>query len=206
MMIGNDTLAALTLIADERDRQIKVKGWTPQHDDDEHTDGGLALAAASYALHAVGKFATSRTVWPWDLKGFKPKDTRRDLVRAGALIVAALERVARIDAAARGQQWGPQVLSGCAVRASMQLNKANIPTGTMPLTAADVLRGPPTGPSVATLANEALELQRRQFMAAIDFAIQIDEGGDERLPGEFLKDWREGDVSAWPKFKGPVPW
>lgn len=35
------------------------------------------------------------TPWPWDAKWWKPKNTRRDLVRAGALIVAELERMDR---------------------------------------------------------------------------------------------------------------
>ena len=30
--------------------------------------------------------------WPWALNWWKPKDRRRDLIRAGALIVAELER------------------------------------------------------------------------------------------------------------------
>ena len=39
--------------------------------------------------------------WPhtWDASWWKPKDRRRDLVRAGALIIAEIERLDRLDAA-----------------------------------------------------------------------------------------------------------
>ena len=39
----------IDLIAEERQRQISVEGWTPQHDD-THTDNSLAKAAACYAM------------------------------------------------------------------------------------------------------------------------------------------------------------
>jgi hypothetical protein len=34
-------------------------------------------------------------VWPWSREWWQPKDRRRDLVRAGALIVAEIERLDR---------------------------------------------------------------------------------------------------------------
>lgn len=33
--------------------------------------------------------------WPWGSSWWKPKDPRRDLVRAGALILAEIERIDR---------------------------------------------------------------------------------------------------------------
>jgi hypothetical protein len=39
------------LIAAERERQVSVEGWTPEHDD-SHDLGELAMAAATYALWA----------------------------------------------------------------------------------------------------------------------------------------------------------
>lgn len=33
--------------------------------------------------------------WPWDFQWFKPSDDRRNLVKAGALILAELERLDR---------------------------------------------------------------------------------------------------------------
>lgn len=83
-------------IADERKRQIEVEGWTPEHDDKEHRGAGMAVAASCYALSAAGK-SNSRSQWPWSLSWWKPKDRRRDLIRAGALIVAEIERIDRAN-------------------------------------------------------------------------------------------------------------
>ena len=100
---------ALDDIAAERQRQISVEGWTPEHDDG-HKPGDLVQAAVAYAAHAaVGaqvaghRPETYQSVpppryWPWDREWWKPKDQRRDLVRAGALIVAEIERLDRAAA------------------------------------------------------------------------------------------------------------
>lgn len=90
--------AARDVVA-ERQRQVSVEGWTPEHDD-EHTEGEMALAAACYAL-AAGGYAKGKTppIWPWALAWWKPTHGRKDLVRAGALILAEIER---LDRAARG--------------------------------------------------------------------------------------------------------
>lgn len=92
---------ALEDVAAERRRQIEVEGWTPEHDD-EHREGELAQAAAVYALGAAyraqGFRATNvlrMVTWPWDNAWFKLKDQRRDLVKAGALILAEIERLDR---------------------------------------------------------------------------------------------------------------
>lgn len=86
---------ALRDIAAERKRQIEQELWTPEHDD-EHTGRDLAKAAACYALD------DSRN-WPWSWSWWKPKDDRSNLVKAGALIIAEIER---LDRAALGQQKG----------------------------------------------------------------------------------------------------
>lgn len=88
---------ALIEIATERRRQIEVEGWTANHDD-HHTRGEMALAAASYCLWSFPSRVTSdaaKQVWPWSDAWFKPKDMRRDLIRAAALIVAEIERLDR---------------------------------------------------------------------------------------------------------------
>lgn len=89
------------LIAEERARQVAQEGWTPDHDD-EHSDGQMAQAAACYALVAMeqvngeeGPFAPDPSMWPWDESWWKPKDEIRNLVRAGALIAAEIDRVQR---------------------------------------------------------------------------------------------------------------
>jgi hypothetical protein len=94
-------------IAAERVRQVAREGWTPEHDD-EHDAGELASAGACYAIHAacvlhpfdgngledIGEVPW----WPWDKSWWKPKDPRRDLVRAGALLAAELDRLDRAEA------------------------------------------------------------------------------------------------------------
>jgi hypothetical protein len=72
--------------------RISGEGWTVEHDD-EHTEGELAMAAACYA-------ANNTSMWPptWDFSWWKPKDRRRDLIRAAALIVAEIERLDRASA------------------------------------------------------------------------------------------------------------
>jgi hypothetical protein len=87
-----DTPASRDVLA-ERRRQIEAEGWTPEHDD-AHSDGSLGNAAACYA-------ATQRpdgmcpAYWPWKASWWKPNDRRSDLVRAGALILAEIERLDR---------------------------------------------------------------------------------------------------------------
>lgn len=79
----------------ERERQKLVEGWTTEHDD-EHNGGEIALAAAAYATwssYAPGDVA--QAIWPWNWKWFKPTNRRRDLVKAGALILAEIERLDR---------------------------------------------------------------------------------------------------------------
>ncbi|MDB5584836.1 MAG: hypothetical protein JWR80_10012 [Bradyrhizobium sp.] len=78
--------AAYEVLA-ERERQFSREGWTPGHDD-SHDQCEMAHAAASYALG-------NTLYWPWDMKWWKPADPRRNLIRAGALIIAEIERIDR---------------------------------------------------------------------------------------------------------------
>jgi len=97
---------AIELIAEERQRQIEVEGWTQEHDDDEHNDGDLAYAGAAYALADLYRRTTSKGCdptphcWPFERGWFKPtpNDRIRELVKAGALIVAEIERLQRLEA------------------------------------------------------------------------------------------------------------
>ena len=82
----------------ERLRQVDDEGWSPEHDD-QHTFGELAAAAACYC-HPEPCMDDTRGVpfsWPWDREWWKPTDRRRDLVKAGALILAEIERLDRIQ-------------------------------------------------------------------------------------------------------------
>lgn len=97
----NEIPSGADLITAERIRQVNVKGWTPEHDD-EHTEGQLAIAAACYAFDA-GSLPTidaKRFIndnWPWSKKWWKPTpdDTIRQLTKAGALIAAEIDRLQR---------------------------------------------------------------------------------------------------------------
>lgn len=82
-------------VTTERRRQIDVEGWTPRHDD-EHDDRSLAAAAACYANPGALRVPPQ---WPWDHRWWKPSDPRRMLVKAGALILAEIERLDRAAAA-----------------------------------------------------------------------------------------------------------
>lgn len=97
-------MSVIDEIAAERRRQIEEEGWTAEHDDTEHANGGLALAAHCYAEVAgdCGRSSPeeykSEPVpidWPWEDEWWKPKTPRRDLIRAAALIVAEIERLDR---------------------------------------------------------------------------------------------------------------
>jgi len=92
---------ALWEIRAERQRQVDDEGWTAEHDD-SHANEELALAACVYAMpreEANSKHSSGvpvwRVLWPWDAEWLKPTDRRRDLVKAGALIVAEIERLDR---------------------------------------------------------------------------------------------------------------
>lgn len=84
----------INLIEAERERQIYQEGWTEEHDD-KHVNNELALAAACYTVPDV----FSQGYWPptWDLSWYKSTTRIRDLVKAGALIAAEIERLKRIE-------------------------------------------------------------------------------------------------------------
>ena len=101
-------------VAGERLRQVRQEGWTAEHDD-RHEHGALASAAACYAHRAQFELRPKNEgkplpeldvdpivtdLWPWHGEWWKPKNPRRDLVRAAALILAEIER---IDRSAKGK-------------------------------------------------------------------------------------------------------
>lgn len=86
------TQAARDVLA-ERWRQRSVEAWTAAHDD-QYEDGSIAVAAACYALEHPGWRGFTHS-WPWADAWWKPKDRRRNLVKAGALILAEIERLDR---------------------------------------------------------------------------------------------------------------
>lgn len=109
-------------IAQERERQIKIKGWTAGHDD-THERGEMAMAAACYATPEllyrmdVSIVNAIQFVDPWPEDWDRPYDKRpypgngnfvgpntslsrakriRQLEKAGALIAAEIDRLLRL--------------------------------------------------------------------------------------------------------------
>ncbi|WP_025121765.1 MULTISPECIES: hypothetical protein [unclassified Serratia (in: enterobacteria)] len=96
---------AIAAVVDERLRQVNVKGWTPEHDD-EHVNDEIAAFAALYAMpEACRDWSAEETGygenWAEAIcpNGWAAKfgDRRRELVKAGALILAEIERLDRVS-------------------------------------------------------------------------------------------------------------
>lgn len=100
-------------ILEERNRQVAKEGWSDEHDD-EHNESELAWAACYYAcpqqptnldaeddteIDETPTHSVLEALWPpaWSGRHRKKrfKDRKRQLVVAGALIVAELERLER---------------------------------------------------------------------------------------------------------------
>jgi len=92
-LTGAASRAAADIIT-ERQRQITAEGHKPDRDDC-YSFGELALAAAGYAASAGGARSIGRQLFRWDNVHWKPSTPRRDLVKAGALILAEIERIDR---------------------------------------------------------------------------------------------------------------
>lgn len=92
------------LIAAERQRGIEKEGYDSAHDD-RHDRGQLTLAAIAYANAELEQVRrpdhdmdrVRRFYWPWEWCFWKPKDPVRNLVIAGALIAAEIDRIQRKD-------------------------------------------------------------------------------------------------------------
>lgn len=88
------------LIERERQRQVDVEGWTEEHDD-QHINGELRDAAICYAMVCDDRAGENAgDLWPWDVRiavgMWKPSDDPiRNLVKAGALIAAEIDRLQR---------------------------------------------------------------------------------------------------------------
>ncbi|WP_228273087.1 hypothetical protein [Acinetobacter radioresistens] len=100
--------SAIKDVINERQRQINQEFYSTKNDD-EYKQNELLRAAVCYAENVVRRgwvFDSSfgpdvyqeeevPDLWPWDLDFWKPKNPRRDLVRAAALIIAEIERIDR---------------------------------------------------------------------------------------------------------------
>jgi hypothetical protein len=106
----------IELIVEERQRQIDVEGYSEQHDL-QHDFKELTSAARTYIDAAIlttkskeignsGEASISwhkdnepfewkylKLGWPWEEESFKPTTPLKDLIKAGALIAAAIDRL-----------------------------------------------------------------------------------------------------------------
>lgn len=102
-MTTNSPPDGAQLIAAERDRQQTAEGCVAAHDDG-HDRRELLDAAACYMdpfLARPGLWGPGACPhgWPWDGDAWKPDaDPVRNLVKAGALIAAEIDRLLRLRA------------------------------------------------------------------------------------------------------------
>ncbi len=103
----------VTLIGEERERQIVQKGFDPEHDMELHSrNTELVEAAIAYARYAGSQIYAQNynahshewlehpREWPWDVNSWHPDpDPVRNLEKAGALIAAQIDvtRRARVE-------------------------------------------------------------------------------------------------------------
>lgn len=108
--IGADKIA--DEILRERKRQVVVENFS-RAADDLYIKGELPQAAICYLMNSIvwaqmlaaglsraqldAKSASAEApqMWPWSRRWWKPRGPRENLVRAGALIIAEIERLDR---------------------------------------------------------------------------------------------------------------
>ena len=96
-VVKSPSNAVQSVIA-ERQRHQSAEGWTPEHDD-QYSKSQLLWASSCYVLNAIHPFNRIPFDWPWTPEWWKPTNPRRDLVKAGALILAEIERIDRQESA-----------------------------------------------------------------------------------------------------------
>lgn len=183
----------------ERRRQVDAECWTPQHDD-EHDAGELAGAGAAYAAHASdalhpysqGDAFRDGTIppgWCWEPAAWKPSTARRNLVKAGALILAEIERIDRTgqDAPAPavddGEPASPEALQVCLILVGLE-------------------------PSLETIATWSTEQQRLALEWASATHFRASDNDDVVVPPrpDFLpKPWHGHDSHTGDIFSGRQP-
>lgn len=108
----NESQAAIDVLA-ERRRQIKAEGYDQAHDD-EHVNDEIAALACYYAMPPGAREWSAESTGYGETLGdailpdgwaAAAGDRRRELVKAGALIVAEIERIDRVKARAATPAW-----------------------------------------------------------------------------------------------------
>lgn len=112
-LLEHPTLQVMLKVLQERERQVGAEGFDTDHDD-QHKPYEMLYAAAWYMFSAaevahfsdtgkppVIKLLGAKGVlysmhWPWEASWYKPKSPQRDLERAVALGIAAMEHQSRL--------------------------------------------------------------------------------------------------------------
>lgn len=124
----------IELVAEERNRQIKVEGYTAEHDS-QHKVSELISAAIAYANSAIAyaifeenggetsfecvehTITELKKTFVWGTDAFKPKSCLSDVKRSAALLVAAIDRLQNIVPKNR---WRKNNLKSQRLRAGWQ--------------------------------------------------------------------------------------
>lgn len=108
MLIDTNVTNGVTLIAEERGRQVAQHGYSLQHDLETYrkTPGNMSVAAVCYATMAGSSDYTRNVLreikprfWPWSVEDWKPgadnthQSRIKELTKAGALIAAEIDRL-----------------------------------------------------------------------------------------------------------------
>lgn len=201
---GTETSSGAGLIEQERQRQIEKEGWDSEHDDD-HEYGILAKAGALYAMEAykLQMHECQRLSheapdgWPWDEDWWKPSPNPiRNLIKAGALIAAEIDRLIRagIDPELR-PEWptsAPKIASApsnqdAPVTSPVAGEEGKGETADIALQRRTEERN--------KFADECRELRRKNVNQTSSSWIHIDPSDPESLPKESDAD-RNGNVEC----------
>ncbi|MFN7318580.1 MAG: hypothetical protein ACK5S6_03615 [bacterium] len=87
--------SGIDLIEAERRRQVKSEGWSAEHDD-THREGELAIEAALWATEQTAR-KSFRDGMCGPESHRQSKSRIRQLVIAGALIAAEIDRLQRLE-------------------------------------------------------------------------------------------------------------
>src|SRR5688572_15847928 len=96
-------MTGIIMIAEKARTNREHKGYTAEHDD-SHDKGEMCEAAIAYITVAhtqqvIGDCEMAKAVpdcWPFEMEAWKPSDDPiRNLVHAGALIAAEIDRLQR---------------------------------------------------------------------------------------------------------------
>jgi len=118
---GQDYLAAVHAVYEERQRQVEQEGFDDAHDD-RHNPGDLVRAARCYFDHPneqQSDVAGRPFAWQWAWAWWKPGDRYTNLVKAGALAEAECERAVR-------NGYDPAADSACELLGAVFAELANL--------------------------------------------------------------------------------